>query len=234
MNAPLPLFFQGVRSIGLALAGLLAAPTVWADVQLTSFESGLAPWFQSGPSGTVHSINTVSFTDGTASAQAVYSPTGGIFADFISVPVSNYESILQSGTTGIRADVYFEWASKPPTTGSGGAYYDMLFNLNYQGGYETIGAASGSLTENAWTTLTWNLSPTQISAITASGLTYSNFGFLLNAGVYGDAVIGGTITLRFDKVEAVGATAVPEPSAYALLAGGLALAAVASRRRRRA
>jgi hypothetical protein len=232
MNAPLPFFPRGVRPLGFAFAGLLAAPALWADVQLTSFESGLAPWFQSGPSGTVHSINTVSFTDGAASAQAVYSPTGGVFADFISVPVSNYESILQSGTTGIRADVYFEWASKPPTTGSGGAYYDMLFNLNYQGGYTTIPASSGSLTENGWATITWNLSPGQISAITASGLTYSNFGFLLNAGVYGDAVIGGTITLRFDNVEAVGASPVPEPSTYALLAGGLALAAVGARRRR--
>ena len=219
------------RMLALAFSGAFLVQAAWADVQLTSFESGLSPWFGNGPSGTVHSISNVSFSDGAASAQSVFSPTGGIFVDIVSVPVSNYAATLNAGTTAIRADVYFEWAGQPPTTGSGGAYYDMLFNLNYQGGYETIPAASGSLTPNAWSTITWNLAPSQITTITNGGLSYSNFGFLLNSGVYGDAVMGGTVTMRFDDVVAVGA--VPEPSSCALIVGGFALAGVACRRRRR-
>ena len=219
------------RILALAFSGAFLVQAAWADAQLTSFESGLSPWFGNGPSGTVHSISAVSFTDGAASAQSVFSPTGGVFTDIISVPVSNYAATLNSGATGIQADVYFEWAGKSPTTGGGGAYYGLPFNLNYQGGYETINPTSGGLVENGWSTISWELTPAQIAAITDGGLSYSNFGFLLNAGVYGDAVIGGTITLRFDNVVAVGA--VPEPSSYALIVGGLALAGVACRRRRR-
>jgi hypothetical protein len=223
--------FRRARVLALAFSGAFLVPAAWADAQLTSFESGLSPWFGSGPSGTVHSISTVSFTDGAASAQSVFSPTGGVFVDIISAPVSNYATALNSGATGIQADVYFEWAGKPPTTGGGGSYYDLLFNLNYQGGYETISTSSGSLVENSWSTITWALSPSQITTITNGGLSYSNFGFLLNAGAYGDAVIGGTMTLRFDNVVAVGAT-IPEPSSCALIIGAFALAGVASRRRR--
>jgi hypothetical protein len=223
--------FRRARMLALASSVAFLAQAASADVQLTSFESGLSPWFGNGPSGTVHSISNVSFSDGAASAQSVFSPTGGIFVDIISVPVSNYAATLNSGTTGIQADVYFEWAGKPPTTGGGGAYYELLFNLNYQGGYETINASSGSLVENAWSTISWPLSPSQITTITNGGLSYSNFGFLLNSGVYGDAVMGGTITMRFDNVVAIGA--IPEPSSYALIVGAFALAGVASRRRRR-
>lgn len=220
------------RILAPALSLLAASSAAFADVQLTSFESGLAPWFQSGPPGTIHSISNTSFTDGTASAQAVFSPSGGVFTDIISVPVSNYAAILNSGATGIRADVYFEWSDKPATGGGGGAYYSLPLNLNYQGGYVTIDPVSGGLVENNWSTITWNLSPAQISSITASGLAYSNLGPLLNAGVYGDAVIGGVITLRFDNIIAVGATAVPEPAASATLLGIIALGAFSPRRRR--
>ena len=223
------------RLAPLAL-GLLALPAAaLADVQLTSFESGLSPWFSGGdltPGTTTYSINASSASDGASSAQAVIPMSGGTFGVVYGFNVADYASILQSGATGLSADVYFEWDQKP-SSADGGAYYGLTLNLNHEGHWSTLDASSGALTENNWSTIRFDLDSGQIDTITNPALSYSTLGFLLNTGVYGDAVIGGTITVRFDNVVAVDAGAIPEPASAATLLGALALGATALRRRRR-
>ena len=233
----------------LCVVAFLALPlAAFADIQLTSFESGFGPWSVAttvGGNGDVvtSSISSTLSTDGTQSAQAVYSPTSGTYSPVISAGGAfnsgSYATILNEGTTAISVDVYFDWTNAPSSP-NGATYYGLNLNLNSANtGYQNIGSTSGGLQNGQWSTITFDLTPSLVSQLTTSG--WSSVGFLLSAGTYGyesdnvtPLAVSGTIQMNFDNIVAVGAASpVPEPSTYALILGLVAAGGVALRRRRR-
>ncbi len=199
-----------------AASAVASATTENDEVLLTSFESGLSPWFTGpdtilGGGSATYGVSS-NASDGSSSAEAVWQMTGATFTTVFGTPVANYQTTIAQ-STGIKADVYYEWADRPPTTGTGGAYIDLNLSLNHQNGNATISPSTGSLAEGQWRTITWNMTPSQVAALTANGQSYANLEFLVNSGVYGDAVIGGTLTVRLDKVSVIGFLAVETPPA---------------------
>ena len=207
-------------TLGLSALGLLTASlTALGDVRITSFEEGLAPWFggpatNSGGGANIYGVTTAAATHATTSAEAVMQMTGSTFQVVFGVPASDYSATLAQAT-GIQADVYIEWANQPTASG-GGTYQSMSLNLNSTNtGYANVSTATGqpNLRLGQWTTITWPLTSTQAAQISAGGQGYANIGFLLNSGVWGSAVMGGTVTIRIDNVIVLGAASVEAPPA---------------------
>lgn len=197
----------------------VSVTTLNDEVLLTSFESGLAPWTQ-GPATTTgdapvtYAISATSASEGTSSAEASIPMLGDQFLQFYTVPVASYRTdIAQS--TGIKADVYVDWIDRPAGSGTGGTWFNLALNLSYDGFFGNVGATSGAPVIGEWQTLTWNLTPEQIAALTANERTFSNTGFTLSAGTWGDGVMGGTFVVRIDNIRVKGFRSVAVPAAPA-------------------
>ncbi len=197
----------------------VAVTTPNDDVLLSSFESGLPPWNQgpataAGDAPITYAINTTSASEGTSSAEASIPMLGGQYLQFYTAAVGSYRTdIAQS--TGIKADVYVDWIDRPAGSGTGGTWFNLALNYSYDGtgNFGDISATSGAPVIGEWQTLTWNLTPEQIAAFTANERSFSNLGFTLNAGTWGDGVTGGTIVVRIDNIRVKGFREVAVPAA---------------------
>ena len=188
------------------------------EVLLTSFESGLAPWNQGpatgGGDGTItYSVNTTSASEGTSSVEASIPMLAGQYLTFYSTAVSNYRTTIAQ-STGIVADVYVDWIDRPAGSGTGGTWFSLNLNRSYTGTFADTGPSSGSPANGEWRTLTWNLTPEQIAALTANTNSFSNLGFTLQAGTWGEGVaMAGTFVVRIDNVRVKGFREVAVPAA---------------------
>ena len=200
-----------------AFSTSVAVTTPSDEVLLTSFESGLAPWTQGpaiggGGGAITYSVNTTSASNGTNSVEASITMLGGEFTTFYSTAVSNYRTAIAQ-STGIVADVYVDWIDRPSGP-SGGTWFSINLNRNYTGTFADSGPTTGGPAIGQWRTLTWNLTPEQIAALTANTNGYADLGFTLQAGTWGEGVtMGGTFVVRIDNVRVKGFRAVAVPSA---------------------
>lgn len=192
-----------------------AVTTPSDEVLLTSFESGLAPWLQglataAGDAPVTYTINASSASEGTSSAEASIPMLGGQYLPFYTVPTADYRTdIAQS--TGIKADVYIDWIDRPEPNGQ---WFNIALNLSHNDVFADIAPTSGAPVLGQWQTLTWNLTPAQIAALTANQNTFSNLGFTFNAGVWMEgATMGGTFVIRVDNIRVKGVREVAVPAA---------------------
>lgn len=194
-----------------------------------SFESGTLDGWNAGTlNGSVGTVNTDRASDGTFS-----------FGNSFTVPASfsgwtintllqrDARSFLNSGATTMSLDVYSDWANP-----NGWGVYGNSINLilNYEGGWQNLGSASGNLANGSFQTLTFNLAP-YAATITNPGLSYSSLEIAWFVGTYaggGDGLPNGTQTFAIDDINVT--QPVPEPGTAALL--GLGLSAIAVFRRR--
>ena len=197
------------------------------EVLLTSFESGLAPWAQ-GPANAwddpattevneglpvAYALNTTSSTEGTTSIEASVPMLAGQAMTVYYVDVSNYRTTIAQ-STGIVADVYVDWIDRPAGSGTGGTWFSIDLNRNYTGTFANSGPSKGGTATGQWRTLTWNLTPEQIAALTNHTNGYGSIGFTLNAGTWGSGVtMAGTFVVRIDNVRVKGFRAVAVPAA---------------------
>ncbi len=197
------------------------------EVPLTSFESGLAPWTQ-GPANAwddpattevneglpiTYALNATSAAEGTTSIEASVPLLAGQSITVYSVDVSNYRATIAQ-STGIVADVYVDWIDRPAGSGTGGTWFSIDLNRNHTGTFANNGPTKGSTATGEWRTLTWNLTPEQIAALTNHTNSYGSIGFTLNAGTWGEGVtMAGTFVLRIDNVRVKGFREVAVPAA---------------------
>jgi hypothetical protein len=188
------------------------------DVLLTSFESGLAPWTEGAATanggGTItYAINAASASEGTSSAEASIPMLDGQYMTFYSAGVSNYRTTIAQ-STGIKADVYVDWIDRPAGSGTGGTWFNIQLNRNYPGSFSDTPPTSGSAAVGEWRTLTWNLTPEQIAALTANSNNFGSIGFTMQAGTWGEGVtMAGTFVVRIDNVRVKGFREVAVPAA---------------------
>lgn len=186
----------------------LAVSTLPDYAALTSFETDLAPWAAQGD-GTTAAISTTIVNDGAQSAEISITTPG--YKPFFTTPVSNYRNIIAQAK-GITADVYIEWIDRP--SGTGGTYQGIQLFREHSGQWGGSDAAIGNIEFGQWRTLTWDLEPAQIAAMTSfDNRYYSNIGFLINVGTWGGATFGGTIKVRIDNVRVTGFSAMVVPPA---------------------
>lgn len=188
------------------------------EVLLSSFESGLAPWTQGpatgGGDGTItYSVNATSASEGTSSVEASIPMLAGQYLTVYSTAVSNYRTTIAQ-STGIKADVYVDWIDRPAGSGTGGTWFNVLLNQNYPGVFSDTGTTSGTTAIGEWRTLTWNLTPEQIAALTANSNGFGSIGITMQAGTWGEGVtMAGTFVIRIDNVRVKGFREVAVPAA---------------------
>lgn len=219
-----------------ALAGLVASallgflPAAFGNYT-QSFESGtLNGWSAGTLNGSLGAVNNVRASDGTYS-----------FGNSFTVPASfsgwtmntivdiDPRTFMNAGATTLTVDVYSDWTN-PNGWGVYGNTINML--LNYQGGWNPVGATSGGLVNGSFQTFTFDLTP-YAATITNPGLSYSSIGFAWFVGTWmggGDGLDNGTQTFAIDNI--VVTQPVPEPGVAALM--GLGLSALVAFRRRHA
>ena len=218
-NIRLKLNNHPVISAIIACAMLGMMPSAFGQY-FESFESGtLDGWNADAMNGTTGLVNTDRASDGIYS----YGNTFTVPASFAGYSVTtildygNARDFIDAGTTSLSLDAYSNW-----TNPNGWSLYDNSIKLvlNYQGGYQVLDAASGSLVNGSFEAISFDLSP-WATTITAPGLSYSQLQIAWKIGTYGvndglDGLDNGTQTLAIDKITTV--EAVPEPATAALAA----------------
>jgi hypothetical protein len=205
------------RSLVAACALFLGVPLAHGAV-IESFESGtLNGWGAGTLNGTTTTVNTDRATNGTFSAGTSFTVPASFSGWTLNTILErDPRSFMDAGTSSLTLDVYSDWANP---NGWGVYGNTILLILNYEGGWTTVGPASGSLVNGSFQTLTFDMTP-YASSITAPGLGYSSLSFAWHVGTWaggGDGFANGTQTLAIDNIRAV-----PEPSSsLALLAGTL-------------
>lgn len=192
---------------------------------IESFESGsLNGWGAGTLNGTITTVDTVRATDGTFSAANSFTVPASFSGWTVNTIVErDPRSFMNAGTTSLTVDVYSDWANP---NGWGVYGNTVMLILNYQGGWTTVGPASGGLVNGSFQTLTFDMTP-HAATITNPGLSYSGLSFAWHVGTWaggGDGLDNGTQTFAIDNI-----TAVPEPSC----ALGLSAATLLFLRRRR-
>lgn len=195
------------------------------------------------------SLVTYSFTGGVTQATSVHALlTASAFSSADAGATSN-TSPVSSGYTGASGGYYFNdnnWTgtapgtnyfsfSLTPTTG----YSLTLDSLSF--GYRGSSASSPTsfVVRSSADGYTGNLVTGSLSADggwyhTGTQSITLSFTDTTTLRIYANGASAGTATLRVDDVQLAGAlSAIPEPSTYAAMAGGAALAFAAWHRRRR-
>lgn len=207
------------RSLVTACAALLGVSAAHGAV-IESFESGtLNGWNPGTINGNVTTATTDRATDGSFSATNTFTVPSTVSGWSISTIIEiDPRSIMDAGTTTLSLDVYSNWTNP---NGWGVYANTVMLVLNNSNGWSAIGPTSGSLTNDAFSTLTWDMTP-YAADITDSGLGWSAMSLVWHVGTWAggeDSLDNGTQTLAIDNISI---TAVPESSsALGLLTAGL-------------
>lgn len=207
---------QSERSLVAACTLLLSVPAAHGAV-IESFESGnLNGWGAGTLNGSTTTVDTDFASDGIFSAGNSFSVPASFSGWTVNTIVEkDPRTFMDAGTTTLTMDVYSDWSNP---NGWGVYGNTIMLILNNSNGWNAIAPTSGTLVNGAFSTLTWDMTP-HAAAITDSGLGWSSLGIAWHVGTWaggGDGLPNGTQTFAIDNI-----TVVPEPSALALLAGGL-------------
>lgn len=206
-----------IRLVGIALAlGVLCLPNVALADLVTSFESGgFDGWNAGTPFGSPTVVNTNRASDGVYSTESVFtvpSNYGGWGVHNL-ISIGTADLGITSSTTQISLDAYVDWN----LDGWGVYGNEVQLLLNYEGFWGQISPSSGSLTDGAFSALTFDISG-HAAAMTNPALSYSAVEVVWFLGTWAagpDAVQ----TISIDNINGnnLGGT-IPEPASLSLLA----------------
>lgn len=150
---------------------------------------------------------------------------GGSLATAADHPIGTFgpgSIFMTTSSFGAQTDIDDDWLFS--LSASSGYLLGFILNTYETGGIESF---SATLSGPNGFSVPWTVEP--VSTLNGQGAVYEGYG--LSPGnyvlhVYGKTTLAGDYTVGF-------AAAVPEPSTYAMLLAGLALAGFAARRRMR-
>ena len=190
-----------------------------------SFESGAGGWNLDSINGSTPAVNTVRASDGVSSVENMFNVSSNMsgYQVLSLIDYGNARDFMDASTTTLSVDVYSDWANP-----AGWGVYDNSIKLilNYQGGYQTLDATSGSLVNGSFETITFDLTP-YAATISNPSLSYDQIQIAWKLGTYSDNNGGngyldsGTQDISIDHITTV--EAVPEPGTMALAAVGGAI-----------
>jgi len=208
------------RSLITACTVLLGVSAAHGSTIVESFESGtLNGWNPGTINGNTTTLSTDRASDGSFSVANAFTVPSTLSGWTVSTIIEiDPRSLMDAGATTLSLDAYSNWAN----SNGWGVYANtinlVLYNSN---GWSTVGPTSGSLVNDAFSTLTWDLTPFA-AAITDPGLEWSALGLVWHVGTWAggeDGLDNGTQTLAIDNIVI---TTVPEPSSVlGLLTGAL-------------
>lgn len=213
---------------GLVVSAMLGVlPSALGDYT-ESFESGtLAGWTAGTLNGSASAVNSVRASDGIYSVGNSFTVPASFSGWTVNTIMDrDARTFLNAGATTLTLDVYSDWAN-PNGWGVYGNQIKML--LNYEGSWNPVDPASGSLVNGSFATFTFDLTP-YAATITNPALSYSSLGIAWFVGTWAggeDGLANGTQTFAVDNL--VVTQPVPEPGSVALL--GLGLSVLIIRRR---
>lgn len=220
-----------IRGIVAACAMLGMMPGAFAAVYTESFESGdFNGWSAGTINGSSTTVNADRASDGTYSAGNSFAVLGS-FGGWSTHTILDVDtrSIMDENATTLTMDAYSDWAN----ANNWGVYNNSInLILNYEGGWQQIGPASGGLSNGTFQTISFDLTP-WAATITDSGLGYSALSIVWQLGTWAGDNFGGTYTdngTQTFAIDNITITSVPEPSSVLLL-GFCGIGMVLRRRR---
>jgi hypothetical protein len=205
-----------IRLLGTVLAlGLLCLPGVASADLITSFESGnLDGWSAGTPFGSTTVVNNNRASEGVYSTESVFTVPAdyGGWGVHSLISKGTADLGITSSTTEISLDAYQDW--DPVGWGVYGNEIQLI--VNYEGTWAQISPSSGSLTNGAFSTLTYDISG-HAAAMTAPGLAWSAIEVVWFLGTWQN---GGDVvqTISIDNINGNNLGIIPEPASLALLA----------------